>query len=250
MSAVLSVQKCLDIIEEVSATGAEGVGTRELARRLDINVTTVHNIASTLVGRGYLLQDPDTKRYRLGLRLLSLSGQRNLSRTLAEVSRPVLQRLVDELNETVMLAGLVNGKMMKLDHVTSDHLLRVSEPDDMVPHAHCTACGKVLLAGYSSKELQEYLSTRTLQQFTDKTITNTAELAGQLERIRHDGFAEVEDELCEGISATAVPIRDKQGKIMAAVGASVPSVRYKFAWRKKAMKALRQAASDIEKLYR
>ncbi|MCD4824237.1 MAG: IclR family transcriptional regulator [Phycisphaerae bacterium] len=249
MNTVLSVQKSLDIIDAVAAADSSaGIGTRELARRLGLSPTSVHNIAATLVQRGYLLQDETTRRYRVGLHLLAMVGGSGIGQAFAELARPTLQHLAGDLQESVMLAGFVNGRMMKLDYIASSHVLRVEEPDDIASYAHCMACGKILLAAMTDDELTRFLTAQPLKKFTAGTIVNKAQLAGELQRIQNDDHSEVVDELCEGISALAVGIRGSRDNIIAALGVSVPSVRFKLTWRAKTLKKLKAAAVEIEQL--
>lgn len=249
MSTVLSVQKSLDIIDAVAGDNVAGIGTRELARRLGTSPTSVHNIASTLVERGYLQQGGTGRRYRLGLHLLALVGGKYLEQTLAEFAQPIVQQLCEELQESVMLAGIVNGRMIKLNYIASSQPLRVEEPDDIAPYAHCMACGKILLAAMADEELTRFLTGMPLKKFTADTITDRIVLAGELRRVRKDTYAKTVDELCEGISALAVAVRPARDKVVAALGVSVPSVRFKPAWRTMATEKLKNASDRIERLY-
>lgn len=249
MNTLSSVTKALDIIDAVAKSGRRGIGTRELSRVCGINVTSVHNIASTLKVKGFIHQDTSSKKYTLGLHLLSLGDRNEIGMALAELARPVIGKLSDELHESVLLAGIIGGKLLKLDYITSTyHPLNVQKPDNIEPYAHCMACGKILLATLSQEELKKYLSSKALSKHTNHTITNTAQLAGELYEIVDQGYAETHDELCEGISAIAVPIKDKDNNTVAAIGVSMPTVRFKPSSKKTVLKHLQSARHEIEDL--
>ena len=141
-----------------------------------------------------------------------------------------------------------NGHLTNLAFAPSRQALRVQEPEDMSAYAHCTAVGKVLLAYLDEAGLAAFFTDRGLDRHTPKTITTDAALDHELANTRIRGYAQTRDELCEGISAYAVPIRDPWGVVFAAIGASAPSFRMQRADTIKAtLNGLREAAATIEK---
>ncbi len=249
MPTVLTLEKSLLLLEAIVRT-PQGIGTRALAKQFDLNVATVHNIATTFVHRGYLRQDERTRHFHAGLRLMLLGRAPACRQPLNAAARRVVQRLCAELNESVMVVSIDGGThLSNLAFAPSRQALRVQEPEDMTDFAHCTAVGKVLLAHLDEARLDTFLADRRLERHTSATITTRADLDRELATIRERGFGHTSDEFCEGVSAYAVPIRDPWGGIFAAIGASAPSVRMK---RKETIEttltALRAAAADIEQV--
>lgn len=224
MPTVLTADKIVEIIECIAAAPA-GVGTRELARQLSLNVATVHNIAKTLEARGYLQQAHDNKRFHLGLRLMMLGRHQQYLESLTETGRPFVDRLAAELNESVMFGALDQTRVVNLIYLPSQQALRTHEPEDISGIAYCTAIGKLMLAQMPPPWLDTYLAQTPLKRFTARTITTRAELNKTLAQIRKEGCALARDELCEGVSALAVPVQDPWGKTIAAVSASAPTQR-------------------------
>lgn len=247
MPTVLTLDKSLSLLEAVVAS-PQGVGTRALAKDLGLNVATVHNIAMTLVRRGYLRQDERTRQFHAGIRLSLLGCSRGAREPLGLIAREAVQRLSASLNESVMVVAMEHGHLTNLAFAPSRQALRVQEPEDMSAYAHCTAVGKVLLAHLEAPHLATFFTDRELDRHTPKTITTKAALDRELANVRNQGYAQTRDELCEGISAYAVPIRDPWGGVFAAIGASAPSFRMQRADTIKATLAgLREAAATIEK---
>lgn len=247
MPTVLTLDKSLRLLEAI-VSNPDGIGTRALAKEFGINVATVHNIAMTFVHRGYLRQDERTRHFHAGLRL-HLLGRAPASRMpLVIAARRVVQRLSTELNESVMLVAFEGGhRFTNLAFTPSRQALRVQEPEDMGAYAHCTAAGKILLAYLEPARLDTFLVDHPLEKHTPATVTTRAALDRELEQTRVRGYAQTRDELCEGISAYAVPIRDPWGAVFAAIGASAPSVRMRTADTIKAtLQGLRAAAAEIE----
>lgn len=247
MPTVLTLDKSLSLLEAVVAC-PQGVGTRALAKELGLNVATVHNIAMTLVRRGYLRQDEQTRHFHAGLRLHFLGRAPASRQPLATLVRKMVQRVCVELNESVLAVSLDGGQhLTNLAFAPSRQALRVQEPEDMSGFAHCTAVGKVLLAQLDEARLAAFLAEHRLESHTPRTITTRAALEKELAGVRVRGHAQTRDELCEGISAFAVPIRDPWGHVFAAIGASAPSVRMqRAATITSTLTALRAAAAEIE----
>jgi DNA-binding IclR family transcriptional regulator len=245
MPTVNTADKVMDILEAIAAEG-QGVGTREMARRLEMNVATVHNIARTLQARGYLRQNPQTKRFEIGSRLMLISRHSQYLNALSRAGKSIVQQVATTLDESIMLAALDHGHVVNLHYIPGSGALRVAEPEDITEVAHCTASGKLMLAQMTSDELLQYLDHYKLKNHTPQTITRRSVLVEEINQIRQKGFSLSCDELCDGVSALAVPINDPWGKVIAAIGAGVPTVRMnQAAYRKTVLQTLTKAASDI-----
>lgn len=243
--AVLTVEKMVDILELICSS-QDGRGTRSLARDLGLNVATVHNIARTLVSRGLLRQDATTKRFYPGIRLLILGRREDYLEQLSRISLPVVQQLATTLDESVMLGAIDHWQIIKLAYVPSNQALRVHDPDDMSSVAYCTAIGKVMLAAMPPTILDAYLQRTPLESFTPRTIHSPEALKDELQRVRKQELGATCDELCEGISAIAVPVMDPWGTTIAALGASAPSIRMsKTGQRERMIQSLRVAAKSL-----
>lgn len=249
MPTVLTLDKSLSVLEAI-VRRPEGMGTRALAQELGINVATAHNIATTFVARGYLRQDEVTRLFHPGIRLMLLSRHPAYLRSLTASARHVVHALAEELNESVMLVTSDHGRMINLEYVPSRQALRVQEPEDVSGVAHCTAFGKLILAHLDEPTLQTYLQQNGLPRHTPHTITEPAALVEELKHVREEGFSHTRDELCEGISALAVPIRDPWGSVFAALGASAPTMRLQSPEQVDlTLGGLRKAATEIERLW-
>lgn len=249
MATLLTLEKSLGLLEAVVRSG-EGIGTRALAKELGLNVSTVHNIATTFVRHDYLRQDEETRHFHPGLRLQLLGRAASSRGPLVTIARRVVQTLSARLNESVMFVVFENGqRVANLAFTPSRQALRVQEPEDMGAYAHCTAAGKILLAQLEPARLDAFLAEHPLVPHTATTITKRAALDLELRRTRERGYAQTRDELCEGISAYAVPVRDPRGEVFAAIGASAPSVRMQRAGDITAtLTGLRAAAAEVERI--
>lgn len=250
MPRVLSLDKSLSVLEAIFHH-RDGIGTRPLAQQLKLNVATVHNIARTFCQRGYLRQDPDSKVFYPGIRLMLLGRHPSYLRSLSLSAAGIVDDVAKRLNESVLLATMDHGHILNLKYVPSRQALRAQESEDMSAHSYATAVGKVLLAALNPDELDAYLHETTLRAFTPNTFSTPERLKSELTKIKETGHATTVDEFCEGLSAIAVPIHDLWGTVVAAIGASAPTVRLDTPEQIAHMlDSLREAAAEIEKQWK
>lgn len=249
MPKVLSLDKSLSVLEAVFQS-KDGVGTRALEQKLGYNVATVHNIAMTFCHRGYLRQDPTSKHFFPGMRLMLLGRHPSYLRSLTASAAAVVDEVAERLNESVLLGSIDHGRVLNLKYVPGKQALRVHEPEDVSDHSYCTAFGKVLLSSLPEQEFETYLRETKLEQFTPNTIATQDELRRELQKVREQGFAQTRDEYCEGISAVAVPIHDPWGSIIASIGASAPTLRMRKARQfEESLQGLKEAAARIGRIW-
>ena len=91
--------------------------------------------------------------------------------------------------------------------------------------AYCTSMGRVMLAALSGEDLAAYLIRVELQGRTPKSITDKAILAGELDRVRQQGYSLVDEELELGLRSLAVAVRTRSGKVVAAMNTGVQAAR-------------------------
>jgi DNA-binding IclR family transcriptional regulator len=111
---------------------------------------------------------------------------------------------------------------------------------------HASAAGKLVLSQLDEDELKAWLGSRPLAAFTPKTITDARALRATLSRVRRQGWAELVDELEEGLAAIAVPFRSCRGALVGMIGISGPTFRLGRTKRRELVPPLQVAANEIE----
>ena len=218
MTEIQTLARGLQIMNQLE-DAPEGLSVTFIARKLQLEKSSVSRFLRTLHNYGYVEQDERTRRYRLGARLVAL-GQRRLRQfTLREQARPFLRRLVDETGECAHLAVLTRGQAFYVDQVDTSASLRVSTGIGTMAPLHCTALGKVLLAYDDIQPAEE------LPIYTPRTITEHTELNQQLERTRELGYALDDEEYTIGVRCLAAPVRGDGGVLAGAMGISGPAAR-------------------------
>ncbi len=218
-----SLEHGISILEAFSVDSPE-LGVSEISRTLDLTKSTVHRLLTTLVKRGYLVQDEDTRKYRLSLRMYEI-GCRAVQRSgLHRVAFAVLEELGVQTGETIHISVLSDGAVTYLRSVESTQPVRTYSRLGQRSPVHCTAMGKVLLAHSPEAVLQPYLN-KGLPRFTPNTITDMDTFERELQDIRQQGYALDREELQEGIRCIAAPIRDHTERVIAALGLAAPAIR-------------------------
>jgi len=218
---IQSVYHALDLLEQFNGDVDE-LGVTELSKRLKLHKNNVFRLLATLESRNYIEQNKVTENYRLGLKTLELGQTFIKQMGLLRQSRPVLERLVKECNETTYVAIMKEFQIVYLDVVETDMTVRVVPRVGAQLPAFCTAAGKVQIAYMSDEELANYLPAKELKRFTPNTITDRNELK---KRIAELGYAIDNEELDIGVRCIGAPIRDYTRRIIGAVSISGPSMR-------------------------
>ncbi|MGX1902263.1 IclR family transcriptional regulator [Thermolongibacillus altinsuensis] len=221
---VKSVSRALDIIEIVSSE-KDGLGVTEIAKQMDINKSSVYRILSTLVQYGYMEQDEETSRYKLGYKFLEMSSKLLESIDLRKEARPFLQELEKETNEVIHLVVYDQGEVIYIEKLEGTETLRMHSKVGKRAPMHCTAVGKAILAHLPSNVVLDILERKGMPRHTDKTITDQDEFLKELSQVRQKGYALDLEENEYGIRCIAVPIFDHVGKVIAAVSVSGPTIR-------------------------
>jgi IclR family transcriptional regulator, pca regulon regulatory protein len=201
------------------------LGVSDLSREVGLNRSTTHRYVATLASLGYLRQDPSTKRYRLGPRVLDLGFSAINSMELRQISVPHLQQLSDDTGHTVNLAVLDGVDILYIERCRS---ARQGQRDiDLNLHvgsrlpAYCTSMGKVLLAFLGEAELAAAVERIQFARRGPNTLVDRKALLRELQRVRLDGLAVNNEELAYGLRSIAAPVRAPGGEVVAAINLAV-----------------------------
>ena len=198
---------------------------QEIAGRTGWNKGTAFRFASTLLELGYLEQDPMTKRYRPGLKVLELGFTCLSSLGLADRTQPALEQLFGETGGPVHMAVLDGADIVYVARRADRSLTQIQLFAGTRLPAYCTSMGKVLLAYRPWDEVRSLMRGVRMQPHTPTTATTIERLGADLDRIRQDGYGMTDPELELGVRSIAAPIRDANGIVVAAVNVSTLTAR-------------------------
>ena len=194
------------------------------ADHLGVARSTAHRMFTTLLAEGFVRQDPVTKSYLPGRRMLEvgLAALRNLD--VRSAARPQLEALRDELGETVHLVLLEGTHILFVDSVESNRAVRVGSRTGMTMPAHCTAAGKAILAELPPAALEEYLDALPAG-LTPRSMTDPEAIRAEIALTAARGYATNFEESEDGLSAVAAAIPEPSGVVRSALTISFPAGR-------------------------
>jgi IclR family KDG regulon transcriptional repressor len=196
----------------------------DIAKALGTKPGSVYTTVSTLLARNYLARDSGTKRFRLGLELLTRADQVLSSLDLRTVARPVLKTLAREMAVNVHLAVLYEGSVMYLDREeAAPGVVLVSIVGRRVP-GNCTALGKILLA-HNCDALDQMINRGELVAMTRNSTVSPGALRKEMQETARRGYAVDDEEFHEGTLCVAAPVRDFSGSVIAAISISLAKSR-------------------------
>lgn len=193
----------------------------QLAALLDVHKSTALRLLQTLESQGFARHD-EQHRYRLGPRLFALAHQALDDLDIRRLAAPHLAALNQKHGHTVHLAAYVEGAVVYIDKYDGRHPVRMNSRIGALAPAHCTAVGKVLLAGLPEPRRKGAISRLGFERYTANTITDLGTFEAELAQVAAQGHAQDRAEHEDYINCVAAPIRDAAGTVLAAASLSVP----------------------------
>lgn len=224
MATVQSIERAFTILEHLSEH-PNGMQITKLATDTNLSKSTVHRLLSTLIELQYVRKDGETDRYYLSYRALYLTRNILSNSSLITVAKPILQKLVNEINETVHLCIEENEEVVYIDKIESNQTIRMYSRIGSRAPMYCTGVGKMMLSGKDDHTLHDIISRIDFTKRTDYTILTPADLLLEISNIQESGYSLDNIENEEGIRCIAAPIYDFSGKIIASFSISGPSNR-------------------------
>src|SRR3982750_305179 len=188
-----SVANSIRVLTSFSGQEDE-LGITTLATRLHLAKSTVHRLAATLTGAGFLEQS-ESGKYRLGLALFELGALVRRRMDVANEARPKLRELLEKTGETVQLGIIDHLSVLYVYEMESPHAIRMAAAVGARAPLHCTAVGKVLLA-YQSEDFVERVLHAGLTAYTPKTLIRRDAILSMLSEVRSREHA-IDDEESE-----------------------------------------------------
>ncbi|MCW7753600.1 IclR family transcriptional regulator [Desulfobotulus sp. H1] len=217
--SIQSVQRALRILSFFSSKNPR-LGITDVSKRMELPKPTVHGLMQTLHEEGFLQQDPETKKYALGLKIYELGTYLSATLKINQVGMAPARRLAETTNRMTRLAiwdrnaALVTMNLFPHFHAGFQHHLGPRLP------AYCTALGKAMLASLSEDICREFVDETEFAPFTPRTRTDKALFQEEIRQIRFTGFATESEEYMNGISCIAAPVWDSSGECAGAISIS------------------------------
>jgi DNA-binding IclR family transcriptional regulator len=220
--SVQSIERAFAVLRQVAS---EPGGISDVARAVDLPVSTVARLLGTLESVGAVVRIDDSATYGIGAGISALADASDPRATLLTRARPVLAELVARTGETSGLSVLEGDEVVYLEHVESANEVTLRDWTGARLPPHVVSSGLVLLAAQPAKVVSEYLA-HPPTRFTARSVTQPAMIRRRLASIRKTGSVWTKGEFDDGINSVAAPVVDAQGATVAAIHCHGPSYRF------------------------
>ena len=245
MSAtVKSADRVLQVFELLT-DAPDGLLLAEIQRALGLPKSSAHALVSTMAGRGFIEQDPHSRRYAVGIRLWQAGRSYLTASSLENLALPYMSQIRADLNETVQLATLDGTDNVYLAKVDPDHQLRLASHVGARLPAYATGIGKALLSLLPDEEIKRRFADTAFTAFTPQTHSSLDDLLAVIRHVRTTGHAEDHGEYTTGVFCVAMPLKNSPDHRLAALSVSVPEVRKAPDLVDRALESLRRATTEI-----
>jgi len=218
-------QKIFAVLETLSQQPKAGVPLDEITEITGMAKTTVHRLLYSLAKLGYVEQDPVTNLYLLSGKFFELGTNALPYQRLTVLAKPLMQTLLMTFGESVNLAVPLGGVASYIMVLESPKPHRVAATVGDYSYFHSTSVGKSIAAHLLAAELEQSLVRHGMPAMTGATITTRSRLEDELTRVRSEGVAVDNEENAQGIICAGGPIFASEGKPIAALSISGPSIR-------------------------
>ena len=218
----------------------------DMVSSLGYHKSSVQRILATLEREGFLSKvTPRRSEYRLGPDILFLGNVAEVSLDLRSVARPIMEDLMQRVQETCYLCVADQGQCLYIEKVECSQPIRIIHQVGQRTPMYCTGVGKALMSGMTDEGIDRLIEGRELKAHTRHTITDPHRLKQELEVVRKKGIAQDNEELDLGVKCVAAPIKNRSGAVVAAVSLSGPAQRFTPTAIRRFEKHLRQASMEI-----
>ena len=210
------------LVIEAFGQGVEALTLADIARLTGLDRATARRCVLTLVNAGYAVAE--NRHFRLTPRILRLS-QAYLAAPLPRLIQPSLETLAEQLHESSSACVLDGTEIVYIARAAQHRVMSIGLTTGSRLPAYCTSMGRALLASLPAAQARAILQASKRIARTKRTITDIDKLTAKLDEVRRLGYALIDQELELGLRSLAVPVRNTQGRVVAAINVGVQATR-------------------------
>lgn len=224
---VHTLGKALDILAYLKNNiSAEGVSIIELSENLDLGKSSVHRMLDTLLAYNFVEKSNNGSSYRLGWGLFDAGNAVPKQHTLNNSNYiHLLEKLCNDVSETINLGIVNHNEVVIIYKIEPNVRIRANVQIGGREPLYATSLGKLFMCNFTHKEIENYYQTHIIKKLTANTIVSADEMILETTKIKSQGFSIDNKELFEDLMCISMPIKDFNGKIVAAISISGPAER-------------------------
>lgn len=245
INRVQSIDRSVAILECFSEEKRE-LKLSEISEKLGLNKSTVHGIITTLKYHGFISQNEETQKYKLGIRFIEFSDLVINSLNIRNAVLSVIDEICDKVEETIHVGMLDGLDVVWIEKKECTKSIKTSTKIGARLPAYTTADGKMMLCYIDIEKIKNYLPKK-IPKYTENTITNKTEFIKRLEEIKKNGYTIDNEEFVEGIKCVAAPIFDHEGNVRFSLSTTGPAFRMTDERIKELVIIIKEAANEISR---
>lgn len=242
-----AASRSLALLALLAGTG-RALSLAELAMRLSLPKATTHRLCVQLVDGGYITRGLSEREFVVGPALRQLALDTLNHGTVRGLRHDVLAELVRDVGETCNFTTLDGASVLYLDRVEAPWPWRLTLDVGAHVPLHCTASGKLFLAFMPARQRRSLIAGLSLTRMTERTLVTVPALEAECKVVARRGYSLDEEEFITGLVALAVPVRDAQGAVRAALAVHAPNARLSIAAAQERLPAMLAAAERMRSL--
>jgi len=220
VNTVLKAVRILEILGK-----GKPLGITEISKELKIPKSSAYSILQTLESEEFVEKNVDTLKYNLGTSLIELGYSAQNELAICRISKPYLNGINRETDETVHLTVLDNDEVLYVGCVESKKTIKAHAIIGLRAPLYCTAVGKAIMAYLPEDHLERIIREKGLEKRTEHTITDKDRLIDELEETRKRGYSIDNMEIEDHLTCVGAPIMNSQGEVFASISISGPTGR-------------------------
>ncbi|MEE9097637.1 IclR family transcriptional regulator [Pseudarthrobacter phenanthrenivorans] len=222
-----------------------GATAADISRRAELPFSTTYRLLGSLTRDGFVDYEPDGRRYHLGLRIFQLGQRVSNHHGFAGTAMPILRRVTEQTGEATILSVRDGLHHLTVSKVDGPQTFRVTSDPGHLGSLSTTAVGKALVAFAEDAEREKLLAELPLEALTGKSITDRDAFRAEIDRVRRQGYAVMDEENEAGMRAVAVPLLNDQGHAFASLATAVPVFRLDLEGLTAHVPLLQEAAAEL-----
>ncbi len=245
---VSMADRVLQILELIAFTET-ALSLENISSTTGISKPTSFRLLNTLIANGLIEKDYLGRRFQPSAKLCSMGLHLLASDSLRSQRIGVIKRLVHSIGETCNFNILDGNEIMYLDRIETSAPIRLHIDSGMRVPLHCTASGKLFLSYMKEFEIKRILGPEPFKKYTKNTITQYAPLLEEVHNISSQNYSIDDCEYLDGSICVAVPIKNKNNRVVAALAAHGPSTRFTVELAKSFVPDIQSSAMELENFY-
>lgn len=222
-----------------------GASAAELSRRAELPFSTTYRLLGSLTRDGFVDYEPDGRRYHLGLRVFQLGQRVSNHHGFAGTALPILRRVTEKTGEATILSVRDGNHHLTVNKVDGPQTFRVTSDPGHLGALHTTSVGKALVAFAEESERKRLVEELELEPLTEFSITDRDAFRAEIDLVRRQGYAVMDEENELGMRAVAVPVFNAQGHAFASLATAVPVFRLSMEDLVALVPVLQEAAAEL-----